>query len=54
MKSKAHVAVQWILLLLSVIFWVLYLRGDIETPAVIIASISSVAFGVMFCYQLFD
>jgi len=54
MKPKAHVIVQWILLLVSIIFWVLYLRGDIETPAVIIASISSVVFGVMFCYQLFD
>lgn len=54
MKSKAHVIVQWILLLVAIIFWVLYLRGDIETPAVIIASISSVVFGVMFCYQLFD
>ena len=54
MKSKTHVIVQWILLLLAIIFWVLYLRGDIETPAVIIASISSVVFGVMFCSQLFD
>lgn len=54
MKSKSLAAVQWILLLLAIVFWVLYLRGDVETAAVIIASISSVVFGVLFCYQLFD
>ncbi len=54
MKSKSLAVVQWILLLLAVIFWVLYLRGDVETAAVLIASISSVVFGVLFCYQLFD
>ena len=54
MKSKSLVIVQWILLLVAIVTWVMYLRGDLETVSVIVASISSVAFGVLFCYQLFD
>ena len=54
MKSKSLAAVQWIFLLISIITWVMYLRGDMETVSVIVASISSVVFGVLFCYQLFD
>ncbi|MEE2719158.1 MAG: hypothetical protein VX727_05180 [Planctomycetota bacterium] len=54
MKSKLLAAVQWTLLVIAIITWVMYLRGDMETVSVIVASISSVVFGVLFCYQLFD
>tara|TARA_B100001121_G_scaffold146577_1_gene128205 strand:- start:8820 stop:9017 length:198 start_codon:yes stop_codon:yes gene_type:complete len=54
MNSKLLVAVQWTLLVIAIITWVMYLRGDMETVSVIVASISSVVFGVLFCYQLFD
>lgn len=54
MKSKSLAAVQWILLLVAIVTWVMYLRGDMETVSVIVASICSVVFGVLFCYQLFD
>ena len=54
MKSKPVAFVQWIFFLLAVFFWAMYLMGHMESTAAVIASISSVIFGVMFRLELFD
>jgi hypothetical protein len=53
-KSKPVAFVQWIFFLLAVFFWALYLMGHMADTSAVIASISSVIFGVMFCLELFD
>ena len=54
MKSRSLVMVNWFFLLVAVVFWISWFVSDLGWISLVVASISSVVFGVMLFLELFE
>ncbi len=54
MKSRSLVMVSWFFLLVAVVFWISWFVSDLGWISLVVASISSVVFGVMLFLELFE